>query len=104
MIRVCVAGVTGWTGLRRRRGGRGRGRPRARRRRLALRPGSHSSVAEALDAAAADVLVDYTHAAAVKDNVLGGARARRRRRHRLERPAAADYEEVDAAARARASA
>ena len=70
MIRVCVAGVTGWTG-----------------RAVAVAveeaedlelvsgvsrsdPASYSSVAEALDAVEADVLVDYTHASAVKDNVL----------------------------------
>ena len=70
MIRVCVAGVTGWTG-----------------RAVAVAveeaedlelvsgvsrsdPASYSSVAEALDAIEADVVVDYTHASAVKDNVL----------------------------------
>ena len=69
-IRVCVAGVTGWTG---------------REVAAAVRdaddlelvagvsrsdPGSFSSVAEALDRAPADVLVDYTHASAVKGNVV----------------------------------
>src|SRR5262249_31534049 len=69
-IRVCVAGITGWTG-----------RPVADSVRaaddLALvagvsrsAPGSYSSVAEALDAVRADVLVDYTHASAVRANVL----------------------------------
>ena len=70
MIRVCVAGITGWTG-----------RPVADAVEAApdlelvggvsrSDPASFSSVAEALDAAPADVLVDYTHAAAVKANVL----------------------------------
>jgi len=45
LIRVCVAGVS------------------------RSDPDSHSSVAEALDAVPADVLVDYTHASAVRDNV-----------------------------------
>lgn len=69
MIRVCVAGVTGWTG-----------RPVAEALRAAddlelvagvsrSDAGSFSSVAEALDAVAADVLVDYTHAAVVRENV-----------------------------------
>lgn len=70
MIRVCVAGVTGWTGRAvaeavdaaadlELAGGVSRSDP-----------GSFSSVAEALDAISADVLVDYTHASVVKDNVL----------------------------------
>jgi 4-hydroxy-tetrahydrodipicolinate reductase len=60
---------------------------------------SFSSVAEALDAVAADVLVDYTHAEVVKANVLAA----------LQRGvgvvvgssglSAADYEEIDALAR-----
>ncbi len=79
MIRVCVAGITGWTGGPTAAaiaaapdlelvGGVSRsaaGKPL---------PGGngliHASVAEALDAAEADVLVDYTHAAAVRANVL----------------------------------
>ena len=100
-IRVCVAGVTGWTG-----------RPVADAVQAAADlelvagvsrsdPGSFSSVADALDAAAADVLVDYTHASAVKANVLAA----------LERGvnvvvgssglSAGDYAEIDARARAR---
>ena len=70
MIRVCIAGVTGWTG-----------RPVAAAVEAASDlelvagisrsdPASYSSVAEALDAVEADVLVDYTHAAAVRENVL----------------------------------
>ena len=101
MIRVCVAGVTGWTG-----------------RAVAVAveeaedlelvsgvsrsdPASYSSVAEALDAVEADVLVDYTHASAVKDNVLAA----------LERGVcavigssgltSADYDEIEALARER---
>ena len=60
---------------------------------------SFSSVAEALDSVEADVLVDYTHAAVVKENVLAA----------LEREvgvvigssglSADDYEEIDAARR-----
>jgi 4-hydroxy-tetrahydrodipicolinate reductase len=101
MIRVCVAGVTGWTGSAVAEAveaasdleliaGVSRGDP-----------GSFSSVEEALDAVAADVLVDYTHANVVKANTLAA----------IERGvavvvgssglSAADYAEVDAAARAK---
>ena len=101
MIRVCVAGVTGWTGSAVAEavdaaddlelvGGVSRN-DRA----------SHSSVAEALDAVPADVLVDYTHASVVKANTLAA----------IERGVAVvvgssgmsggDYAEVDAAARAK---
>jgi 4-hydroxy-tetrahydrodipicolinate reductase len=79
MIRVCVAGITGWTGGPTAAaiveaadlelvGGVSRtaaGEPL---------PGGNgtirASVGEALDAAGTDVLVDYTHAAAVRPNVL----------------------------------
>jgi 4-hydroxy-tetrahydrodipicolinate reductase len=100
-IRVCVAGVTGWTG---------RAVADAVRQADDLElvagvsrsdPASYSSVAEALDAVPADVLVDYTHATVLKSNVVAA----------IERGvdavvgssglSAADYEELDAAARAR---
>ena len=69
MIRVCVAGITGWTGA-----------PVAEAVRAAddlelvsgvarSHPDHFSSVAEALDALETDVLVDYTHASAVEGNV-----------------------------------
>ena len=70
MIRVCVAGVTGWTG-------RAVAAAVEAADDLQLVSGvsrsdaaSFASVADALDAVEADVLVDYTHAAAVKENVL----------------------------------
>jgi len=69
-IRVCIAGITGWTGSAiapavekaddlELVGGVSRSDPT-----------HHSSVAEALATAPADVLVDFTHASSVKDNVL----------------------------------
>jgi 4-hydroxy-tetrahydrodipicolinate reductase len=69
VIRVCIAGITGWTGG-----------PVADAVRKAddlelvagvarSDPDSYSSVAEALDAVEADVVVDYTHAEAVRSNV-----------------------------------
>ena len=98
-MRVCVAGVTGWTGSAVAEAIRAA-------EDLELVAGvsrsdaaSYSSVAEALDAVSADVLVDYTHAAVVKQNVLAA----------LERGVAvvvgssgltaADYDEIDARAR-----
>src|SRR5262249_59367621 len=100
-IRVCVAGVTGWTGS-------------AVAAAVVAAPdlelvagvarsdgASFSSVPEALDATEADVLVDYTSASAVKANVLAA----------IERNvgvvvgssglSAADYDEIDALARDR---
>jgi 4-hydroxy-tetrahydrodipicolinate reductase len=70
VIRVCVAGVTGWTG-----------RPIAAAVEAASDlelvagvsrsdPASYSTVADALDAVRVDVLVDFTHATAVLGNVL----------------------------------
>ena len=86
MIRVCVAGITGWTG------GpiaqaiaaaddlelvSGVSRSRAGTRDEKLGVPIFGSVAEALADSGADVVVDYTDAAAVKENVLtaiaGGA-------------------------------
>jgi 4-hydroxy-tetrahydrodipicolinate reductase len=98
-IRVCVAGVTGWTG-------RAVADAVGAATDLELvagvsrsDPDSFSSVPEALDAVTADVLVDYTHASAVKPNVLA---ALERRvgvvvgSSGLTRP---DYDEIDALAR-----
>src|SRR5439155_5273660 len=76
VIRVCVAGITGWTG-----------RPVADAIEAATDlelvagvsradPATFSSVGEALDAVPVDVLVDYTTAAAVKGNVLAAIERR----------------------------
>jgi 4-hydroxy-tetrahydrodipicolinate reductase len=100
-IRVCVAGVTGWTG-----------RPVAAAVEAApdlelvagvsrSDPASYSTVAEALDAVDTDVLVDYTHAAAVKDNVVAAVE---RGVHVVVGSSGltgADFDELDALARAR---
>ncbi len=100
MIRVCVAGITGWTG-----------RPVADAVEQAddlelvggvsrSDPAHFSTVAEALDQLSTDVLVDYTSAGAVKENVHAA----------LDRGvgvvvgssglSAADYDEIDKRARA----
>lgn len=69
-IRVCVAGVTGWTGSA--VGAAVREAPDLELVAGVSRrdPDAFSSVEEALDAAPVDVLVDYTHATAVRGNVL----------------------------------
>jgi 4-hydroxy-tetrahydrodipicolinate reductase len=58
-------------------------------------PGSFSSAAEALDAVATDVLVDYTHAAVVKANVLAALERRVGVVVGSSGMSAADYAEVD---------
>ena len=74
-IRVCVAGITGWTGRPSPRPSRApttsSSSPASRARRRARIAGApvFASVAEALDAVPADVLVDYTSAEAVRANV-----------------------------------
>ena len=103
MIRVCVAGVTGWTGSAVAdaiRAADDLELVAGVSRSAAGRDGVYPSVGEALDAVGADVLVDYTSADAVRANVLAA----------LERGVAVvvgssgltaeDYEEVDARARA----
>ncbi len=101
MIRVCVAGITGWTGSAVADAVRAAGDLELVAGVSRSDPDSHSSVADALDAAATDVLVDYTHASVVKANVLAA----------LERGvgvvvgssglSAADYDELHALARGR---
>jgi 4-hydroxy-tetrahydrodipicolinate reductase len=101
VIRVCVAGVTGWTGH-----AVAEAVEAAEDLDLVAGvsrsdPSSFTTVAEALDEAGADVLVDYTHAEAVKGNVLAA----------VERGVAAvvgssglsatDYTEIDTRARER---
>jgi 4-hydroxy-tetrahydrodipicolinate reductase len=98
VLRVLIAGVTGWTG-----------EPLARAVQAAddlelaggiARSGAdYTSVAEALEATSADVVVDYTSAAAVRANVdaalAGGAHVVVGSSGLTE----SDYAEIDAAAR-----
>src|ERR1051326_3936058 len=99
VIRVCVAGVTGWTGSAVAEAVEAADDLELVAGVSRSDPARFSSVAEALDAVAADVVVDYTHAEVVKANVLAA----------LERGvgvvvgssglSAADYDEIDALAR-----
>jgi 4-hydroxy-tetrahydrodipicolinate reductase len=70
VIRVCVAGVTGWTGSAVAEAVEAAADLELVSGVSRSDPARFSSVAEALEAVATDVLVDYTHAAAVKENVL----------------------------------
>jgi 4-hydroxy-tetrahydrodipicolinate reductase len=99
-IRVCVAGITGWTGRAvadaveaaddlELVGGVSRSDPT-----------SFSSVAEALGSVEADVLVDYTHPSVVKANVLAALGGRVGVVVGSSGMSAEDYAEVDALARA----
>jgi 4-hydroxy-tetrahydrodipicolinate reductase len=99
VIRVCVAGVTGWTGSAVAEaveaaddldlvGG------------VARSDRAHfSSVAEALEAVKADVLVDYTRAAVVKENVLAALNREVGVVIGSSGLSAQDYAEIDALAR-----
>ena len=69
-IRVCIAGITGWTGSAVAAGVRDASDIELVAGVARSDPASHSSVAEALDATAVDVVVDFTHASAVKQNVV----------------------------------
>ena len=100
-IRVCVAGATGWTG-------RAIVEAVEQADDLELVAGVarsdaslYSSVSEALDAVAADVLVDYTHASAVRANVLAAVERGVHVVVGSSGLSASDYHEIDAAARRR---
>jgi 4-hydroxy-tetrahydrodipicolinate reductase len=101
VIRVCVAGITGWTGSAVAEAVEAEADLELVAGVARADSARYSSVAEALDAVPADVLVDYTHASAVKQNVLAA----------IERDvnvvvgssgmSAGDYDEADQAAHAR---
>lgn len=100
-IRVCVAGVTGWTG-------RAVAAAIETAHDLELvsgvsrsDPASYSSAEEALDAVGADVLVDYTHAAVVKENVLAALARGVNVVVGSSGLSASDFDEIDALARRR---
>ena len=102
MIRVCVAGITGWTGSAVAEAVRAADDLELVAGVSRSDPASYSTVGDALAAVETDVVVDYTHATAVKANVVAA----------LERGVGVvvgssgltgtDYEEIDALARERA--
>lgn len=116
MIRICFAGVTGWTappilaaidaaddlvltsGVSR----TAAGRPLREVTGSSSVGTVHGTVAEALSAAQVDVLVDYTSATAVKGNVQDAVRAGVHVVIGSSGLSAADYAELDGVARAAA--
>jgi 4-hydroxy-tetrahydrodipicolinate reductase len=100
-IRVCVAGVTGWAGSAVAQAVEAADDLELAAGVARSDPAQFSSVGEALDAVPTDVLVDYTHASVVKENVVAA----------LEREVAVvigssglsgdDYAEIDTLARER---
>jgi len=99
LLRVCVAGATGWTGS-----AVAEAVDAAEDLKLVAGvsrsdPTSYSTVAEALDAASADVLVDYTSAAAVRENVLAALERRVAVVVGSSGLSAPDYEDLDKRAR-----
>ena len=98
--RVCVAGVTGWTGSAVAEAVDAAADLELVAGVARSDPGSHSTVAEALDAAPTDVLVDYTSAAAVKENALAALERRVAAVIGSSGLSAADYDELDERARA----
>ena len=101
MIRVCVAGVTGWTGSAVAEAVEAAPDLELVAGVARSDPARFSSVAEALDAAPADVLVDYTHAAVVKENVLAALARGVGVVVGSSGLSADDYAEIDALARER---
>ena len=99
-MRVCVAGVTGWTGSAVAAAVADAADLELVSGAARSDPARFSSVAEALDAVPADVLVDYTHAAAVKENVLAALERRVGVVVGSSGLSAADYDEIDAKAAA----
>lgn len=101
MIRVCVAGITGWTG-----GAIAEAVRAAHDLELVggvsrSDPGSYSSVADALDSVRVDVLVDYTSASAVRENVLEALGRGVNVVVGSSGLSAGDYDSIDSAARER---
>ncbi|HZO63006.1 MAG TPA: 4-hydroxy-tetrahydrodipicolinate reductase [Gaiellaceae bacterium] len=101
MIRVCIAGVTGWTGSAVAGAVEAADGLELVAGVARSDPAHHSSVAEALDAGPVDVLVDYTHAEAVKANVLAAVGRGVGAVVGSSGLSAADYDEIDALARER---
>jgi 4-hydroxy-tetrahydrodipicolinate reductase len=98
-LRVCVAGVTGWTGSAVAEAVEAAGDLELVAGVSRSGPAGFSTVEEALDAEPVDVLVDYTHADAVKGHVLAALDRRVAVVVGASGLSAADYEEIDARAR-----
>jgi 4-hydroxy-tetrahydrodipicolinate reductase len=100
-LRVCVAGVTGWTGSAVAEAVKAADDLELVAGVARSDPTSFSTVEEALDAVPADVLVDYTHAEAVKAHVVGALDQGVAVVIGSSGLSAADYAEIDTRARER---
>jgi 4-hydroxy-tetrahydrodipicolinate reductase len=98
-VRVCVAGITGWTGRAVAEGIRASTDLELVAGVSRSDPSHFSSVAEALDQTPPDVLVDYTHAEAVKGNAVAAVERRVGVVVGSSGLTASDYDEIDALAR-----
>ena len=98
-LRVCIAGITGWTGSAIAPAVRGAGDLELVGGVSRSDPAYPSTVAEALIAAPADVLVDFTHASAVKTNVMAALEHGANVVIGSSGLAADDFDEIDARAR-----
>ena len=98
-LRVCVAGVTGWTGSAVADAVKAADDLDLVAGVSRSDPTSFSTVEEALDAVPTDVLVDYTHAEPVKGHVLAALDRRVAVVVGSSGLSAADYAEIDARAR-----
>jgi 4-hydroxy-tetrahydrodipicolinate reductase len=98
-VRVCVAGITGWTGSAVAEGIRASADLELVAGVSRSDPSHFSSVAEALDQTRPDVVVDYTHAEAVKSNVVAAMKRGVAVVVGASGLTAADYDEIDALAR-----
>jgi 4-hydroxy-tetrahydrodipicolinate reductase len=101
VIRICVAGITGWTGSAVAAAVEAADDLELVSGVSRSDPARFSSVAEALDAVPADVLVDYTHAAAVREHVLAAVERGVAVVIGSSGLSAEDYGEIDARARQR---
>jgi 4-hydroxy-tetrahydrodipicolinate reductase len=97
-LRVCIAGITGWTGTAIRAGVEAADDLELVGGVSRSDPAHHSTVAEALAATPADVLVDFTHASAVKENVLAALEHGANVVIGSSGLSAADFDEIDARA------
>jgi 4-hydroxy-tetrahydrodipicolinate reductase len=100
-IRVCIAGSTGWTGSAIAAAVRAADDLEFVGGVSRSDSASHATVAEALAAAPADVVVDFTHASAVKENVIAALEHGANVVIGSSGLSADDFEEIDALARDR---
>src|SRR3954447_20483616 len=98
-LRVCIAGITGWTGSAIAPAVEAADDLELVSGVARSDPDHHSTVAEALTAAPADVLVHFTHASAGNDHVMAALEQGANVVIGSSGLSGADFEEIDARAR-----